>query len=69
MSEIVFLVEDDLDGGYNARALGESIFTQADDLTTLREMIRDAVQCHYLDEQSRPKLIRLHIVRDEVFAL
>ncbi|MUG91190.1 2-oxoisovalerate dehydrogenase [Scytonema sp. UIC 10036] len=69
MSEIVFLVEDDLDGGYNARALGESIFTQADDLTTLRKMIRDAVQCHYLDEQSRPKLIRLHIVRDEVFAL
>ena len=69
MSEIVFLVEDDLDGGYNARALGESIFTQADDLKTLREMVRDAVQCHYLDEQSRPKLIRLHIVRDEVIAL
>ncbi len=69
MSEIVFLVEDDLDGGYNARALGESIFTQADDLISLREMVRDAVQCHYLDEQSRPKLIRLHIVRDEVIAL
>ncbi len=69
MSEIVFLVEDDLDGGYNARAVGESIFTQADDLKTLREMVRDAVQCHYLDEPSRPKLIRLHIVRDEVIAL
>ncbi len=69
MSEIVFLVEDDLDGGYNARALGESIFTQADDLKMLREMVRDAVQCHYLDEQTRPKLIRLHIVRDEVIAL
>jgi dephospho-CoA kinase len=69
MSEIVFLVEDDLDGGYTARALGESIFTQADDLKTLREMVRDAVQCHYLDEQNRPKVIRLHIVRDEVFSL
>ncbi len=60
MSEIVFLVEDDPDGGYTARALGESIFTQADDLETLREMIRDSVQCHYLDEESRPKIIRLH---------
>ncbi|GAA6615404.1 2-oxoisovalerate dehydrogenase [Scytonema sp. NUACC26] len=63
MSEIVFLVEDDLDGGYTARALGESIFTQADDLETLREMIRDSIQCHYLDEASRPKIVRLHIVK------
>ncbi len=68
MVEIVFLVEDDPDGGYTARALGESIFTQADDLKTLREMVRDAVHCHYLDPQSRPRLIRLHIVRDEVIA-
>ena len=68
MTEIVFLVEDDPDGGYTARALGESVFTQADDLKTLREMVRDAVQCHFSDEQSRPKVIRLHIVRDEVIA-
>ncbi|GAX40644.1 hypothetical protein NIES4075_16100 [Tolypothrix sp. NIES-4075] len=68
MIEIVFLVEDDPDGGYTARALGESIFTQADDLKTLREMVRDSVHCHYTDEQTRPKLIRLHIVRDEVIA-
>lgn len=68
MVEIVFLVEDDLDGGYTARALGESIFTQADDLKILRDMVRDAVHCHFTDEQNRPKLIRLHIVRDEVIA-
>lgn len=68
MTEIVFLVEDDPDGGYMARALGESIFTQADDLKTLREMVRDAVHCHFPDEQNRPKVIRLHIVRDEVIA-
>ena len=36
MAEIVFLLEDDPDGGYTARALGESIFTQADDIATLR---------------------------------
>ena len=68
MSEIVFLIEDDIDGGYTARALGESIFTQADDIETLKEMLRDAVRCHFPDEQSRPKIIRLHIVRDEVIA-
>ena len=68
MTEIVFLVEDDLDGGYTAKALGESVFTQADDLKTLRQMVRDAVHCHFPDEQSRPKIIRLHIVRDEVIA-
>lgn len=68
MTEIVFLIEDDPDSGYTARALGESIFTEADDVDTLREMIRDAVRCHFPDEQTRPKLIRLHFVRDEVIA-
>jgi dephospho-CoA kinase len=68
MIEIIFLVEDDSEGGYTARALGESIFTQAEDLETLKEMIRDAVHCHFPVEQQRPKLIRLHIVRDEVIA-
>ena len=68
MSEIVFLIEDDVDGGYTARALGESIFTQADDIDTLKDMLRDAVRCHFRDEQTRPKVIRLHIVRDEVIA-
>lgn len=68
MTEIVFLIEDDFDGGYTARGLGESIFTQADDMDTLREMLRDAVRCHFPDEQTRPKVIRLHIVRDEVIA-
>ena len=65
--EIVFLVEDDPDGGYTARALGESIFTQAEDLDSLKKMIRDAVDCHFTEEQ-KPKVIRLHIVRDEVIA-
>jgi hypothetical protein len=68
MTEIVFLVEDDPEEGYTARALGESIFTQADDLKILREMVCDAVHCHFPDQQSRPKIIRLHIVRDEVIA-
>ncbi|MGK7949439.1 MAG: type II toxin-antitoxin system HicB family antitoxin [Xenococcaceae cyanobacterium] len=67
MIEIVFLVEDDPDGGYTARALGESIFTQAKDIESLKEMIRDAVDCHF-EAEEKPKIIRLHIVRDEVIA-
>jgi hypothetical protein len=68
MTEIIFLVEDDLEGGYVAKAIGESIFTQADSIQELRELVRDAVQCHYSDQTTRPKLIRLHIVHDEVIA-
>ena len=67
MTEIVFLVEDDPDGGYTARALGESIFTQAEDIESLKKMIRDAVDCHF-EAEEKPKIIRLHIVRDEVIA-
>ena len=54
MTEIVFVVEEDPEGGYTARALGESIFTQADDMNSLREMVRDAVRCHFLDAAARP---------------
>ncbi len=69
MTEIVFLVEDDPEGGYTARALGESIFTQADDMATLREKVLDAVRCHFPEPAERPKLDHLHQVRNEVLAL
>jgi len=69
MTELVFLVEEEPEGGYTARALGESIFTQADDLATLRQNVLDAVRCHFSDCAEGPKLVRLHHVRDEVLAL
>ena len=69
MTEIVFLVEDDPEGGFCARALGVSIFTEADDLSTLKENVLDAVRCHFPTEEGRPKVVRLHQVRDEVLAL
>lgn len=68
MSEIIFIVEEAPEGGYTARALGESIFTEADDLAQLHARIRDAVQCHF-EEGGAPKLVRLHFVRDEVIAV
>ena len=55
MTEIIFLVENEPEGGYMARAIGESIFTQADSIPELREMVKDAVECHYPDEATRPK--------------
>ncbi len=69
MTEIIFLVESDVEGGYIAQALGESIITQADDLESLKKEIKDAVHCHFSDQILRPKIIRLHIVQQEVIAL
>ena len=67
MSEIVFLVEESDEGGYVARALGHSIFTEADTLEALEPRVRDAVRCHFEDAE-RPAVIRLHFVRDLVLA-
>ena len=47
MTELVFIVEEDPDGGYTPRAVGESIFTEADDLEQLRANVREAVDCHF----------------------
>ncbi|HEX8321892.1 hypothetical protein [Longimicrobium sp.] len=67
MTELIFVVEEREEGGYRARALGESIFTEGDTLAELREMVRDAVRCHF-DEHEGPSVIRLHFTRDEVLA-
>ena len=67
MTEIVFVVELAPEGGYTARAFGESIFTEADTEAQLRVAVQDAVRCHF-DEGKSPKVIRLHFVRDELLA-
>ena len=64
-TEIIFNVEESPEGGYEARALGFSIYTQADTLDELKSMVQDAVRCHF-DPSSAPRIIRLHLVRDEV---
>ena len=68
MNEIIFVVEEAPEGGYTARALRESIFAEADDVKQLEGNIRDAVQCHFEDAE-RPKMIRLHFVRDQLLAV
>jgi len=68
MNEMIFLVEEAPEGGFIAHALGASIFTEANDLAELRAQIRDAVGCHF-EEDQEPKVIRLHFVREEVLAV
>lgn len=67
-TEIVFIVEEDPSGGFTAQAVGASIFTEADDISALKDAVRDAVRCHFPSESGRPRAIRLHWVRDEVIA-
>ena len=62
------MVEEAPEGGYTARALGESVFTEAEDLPTLHQRVRDAVRCHF-EEGRQPNTIRLHFVREEVIAV
>ncbi|GIV60600.1 MAG: 2-oxoisovalerate dehydrogenase E1 subunit beta [Rhodothermaceae bacterium] len=64
-NEIIFLVSESPEGGFEARALGHSIYTEADTEDELRAMVRDAVACHF-DASERPSMIRLHYVREEV---
>ncbi len=66
MEELIFLVEESEDGGYIAKCLGVSIFTEADSMEELRNAVKEAVHCHFFD--NKPRLIRLHVVKEEVFA-
>ncbi len=66
-NEIIFIVEESPETGYEARALDHSIYTEADTIEELRIMIKDAVQCHF-SEQGMPKLIGLHYIKEEILA-
>lgn len=66
MSEIIFIVEESVEGGYEAKALGESIFTDGGTVEELKQNIKEAIHCHF--EEDFPKIVRLHYVKEEVFA-
>ncbi len=68
MREIIFIVEEAPEGGFIAKSLGESIFTEADTLSELKAEIKDAVICHF-EKDKHPKIVRLHFVREETFAI
>ena len=68
INEIIFSVKESYDGGYEAKAVGHSIYTQCDDYDDLSDTLRDAVRCHF-NEDEMPSLIRMYIVKDEVISV
>ena len=68
VQEIIFVVEEDPEGGYNARAPGHSVFAQGDTFQELKDNIKDALECHFDRKEDIPGIVRLHIVREETFA-
>lgn len=68
MNEIIFLIEESVEGGYEARAMGYSIFTEGETYEEIKENIKEAIKCHF-EEGEAPHIIRLHLVKDEVMAL
>jgi len=66
--EVIFLIEEAPEGGYTARALGHSIFTEGESVDAIRVAVRDAVYCHF-EGRDMPRMIRLHFVKDEVMAV
>ena len=70
MFEIIFeITEDEVDGGYSASDLGYGIHTEGDSLEELRANLREAVDCYFEETVGRPKLLRLHFVRDEALTV
>ncbi|KAF0134122.1 MAG: hypothetical protein FD145_878 [Candidatus Saganbacteria bacterium] len=67
-NEMIFMVEDDPEGGYTAKALGYSIFTEANTLEILKTNIRSAMECHFEKKEDIPAVVVLHIVREETMA-
>ena len=68
MSELVFDVTQEADGGFVAESLGESIVTQADTWQELRDNVREAVQAYYFDS-TPPGFVRLYLRHDEVLLI
>jgi predicted RNase H-like HicB family nuclease len=68
MTEVIFHVNEAAEGGFTAKAVGHSIHTEADTSEELRQMVKDAVQCHF-DEENMPKLVRLIYTKEELFSL
>jgi hypothetical protein len=66
MNEIIFIVEESPEGGFEAKALGYSIYTDGDSIEKLKQNIREAIHCHF--ETNAPSIVRLHYIKEEVFA-
>ncbi|MCL2234950.1 MAG: 2-oxoisovalerate dehydrogenase [Defluviitaleaceae bacterium] len=68
LNEIIFTVTESLDGGFEAQAVGHSIYTQCDEYSQIHQTLRDAVNCHFNQDQM-PSVIRIHLVKGEVISV
>jgi hypothetical protein len=66
-NEIIFIIEESLDGGFEAKAVGYSIFTEGDSIDELKLNIIDAVNCHF-EDNTKPPIIRLHYIKEETIS-
>ena len=55
-TEITFTVQESPEGGYQARACGYSIFTQAETMDQLKLNMQEAVRCHFDDGEPLPAI-------------
>jgi predicted RNase H-like HicB family nuclease len=69
MSEVIFEVTQEADGGYVAECLTEAIITQGDTWDEVRKNVQEAVAAYFFDQPQKPSTVRLHLVRDEVLTL
>jgi hypothetical protein len=67
--ELIFEIRDAEEGGFFARALGHGIFTEADNWDELRANVIEAVSLHFEDSETRPRLVQMHYVKDELIPL
>jgi len=67
-SELIFIVQESPEGGFEARALEHSIFAEGDTWEEMRDAVRDAVACHFEGTEA-PHIVRLHLVKEELLAL
>jgi len=66
--ELIFIVEESLDGGYEAKAVGESIFTEAETIDELKKNITEAVHCHF-DQDNLPSIVSLRFQKEEIIVI
>lgn len=66
--EIIFIIEGSIEGGYEARALGHSIYTQGETYEEVKKSVLDAVHCHF-EQEDLPSMMRFYFIKDEVMAV
>ncbi len=68
MEEIIFIVEESMDGGFTAKSLQYPIFTEGDTFDEVKANVKEAILCHFEYHKTK-RMVRLHLVKDEVFAV